>query len=369
MDETPPPKRGSHQRLRALRQNRGMARSYHGASMRDRVPSLTPGRAAAVCLLVAGVLALSLPSASHAFASQSLSGTAFGGQVVSASAQTWNNGRIALTFAGPYPSFSVVSMTDSSVSVNQSLTGLAELNATDAIRSFASFGAPGVTWSLSSSSTPQRTAVVLMAAVPVKSSGGEWESGDDSGGGNGTIGTANVSITFGLNASSTSNPWSVSYSLNVSGWPWLHPADAVGVEVRSNATSPSAYWASGGANQLTELSRAHQQPLASFVWGATAKAQYSGGSIQDSYIGSYRNLSAGGSGFLVRLEFGSVTGGYTHLSYDPWLAIVPSGASLGKLAAWVLSPTSLAVIVGGGAASVILAGLARSRRSPPESGL
>jgi hypothetical protein len=369
MLERRPADQAAHQRFRALRQNRGISRPFHGGTMRDRVPSPRAGRVAAVCLLVVGVLAINVSALPHVgSSSSSATGPAFG-ESVSASSQSWNNGRIALSFAGPYPSFTVSSLSNSMASANQTLTGLAELNTTDFIVSFASFSAPGVVWSVSSSATAQVTEITLSGRVPVISSGGEWESGDDSGGGNTTIGAANVTIVFGLNASTSPNPWSVSYTLNVSGWPWIHASDSVGVEVRSNVTAPSAYWAAGGANQLTELSRTDQRALATFTWGALAQARYSGGTVEDSSVGTYSNLSAGGSSYLVRLEFGSVTGGYSSLSYDPWLAILPSSSSLGKLAAWVLSPTSLAIIAGGGAASLVLAVLARARRTPPETGL
>jgi len=337
--------------------------------MRDRVPSPLPGRAIAAFVIAVGMVALGLtvlPTGTTAATSPSAP-TVPGG--VSSASPSWNNGRVTLSFVNDHPSFVVTSVSNRSAWVNQTLTGLAEVNVSDGILSFASFTAPGVVWNLSARSTSNATDVVLVAAVPVLASGGEWESGDDSGGGNRTIGMANVSITFGLNASNSVNPWSVSYSLNVRDWPWLHAADSVGVEVRATATSPSAYWAADGTNRLTELTRASHRPLASFVWGATAKALYSGGSSEDSSVGSYSNLTAGGSSFLVRLEFGSVTGGYTSLSYDPWLAIIPTSGPLGKLAAWILTPTSLAIIAGGGIAVLALAVLARARRSPPESGL
>lgn len=361
--------RGSHQRLRVLRQNRGMAQPHHGATMRDRVPPHRRGVAATALLIVAGVLALSLPHSPQAASGANpvplVSGTTIGGI---SPEYSWNNGRVALTFPAAQPSFSVTSLSDPSLTAAQTLTGLAELNLTDTILSFASFSSPAVSWVVTSQMGTQGTNVVLTGAVPVVASGGEWESGDDSARGNITIGVANVTITFSLNASSSSNPWGVSYSLNVSQWPWLHGADSVGVEVRSNAAAAPDYWMSSGSNRLTELSRTTNQAVAAFAWGDTAKARYSGGNSQDASIGAYQNLSSNGSTYLVRLEFGTVTGGYTSISYDPWLSIIPPG-SAGRLAAWLVTPTSLAIVAGGSAATIALAIVARARRSPPETGL
>jgi hypothetical protein len=145
--------------------------------------------------------------------------------------------------------------------------------------------------------------------------------------------------------------------------------DAVGVEVRSNTTSAADYWLPEGANRLSELSRSENATVASFVWGSTAKAVYPGGSSEDGGVGSYQNLSANGSHYLVRLEFVSVTGGYSALSYDPWLSLTPLSAAVGKAAAWILTPTSIAVIAGAASGTLVLALAASRRRSPPESEL
>lgn len=369
MNKIGPPIRGSHQRFRALRQNRGRARGLLGKTVRDRDHPLPPGRAVAILAVVLGLLAVSLPTAAWEHSSE-VAGS--GGHLASAIGSppgVWNNGRVVLTFPTNSPSFSVAPLSAPSESVTQTLGGLAEVNASDVILSFASFVAPTVDWTESSVTGAQGSDVMLTATVPVVASGGDWESGDDSGGGNVTIGEANVTVAFALNASTSSNPWSVAYTLNVTDWPWLHFADSVGVEVRSNVSSAAGYWVPQGVNQLTEVSRSSQRPLASFVWGDNATARYSGGQSEFSSVGAYSQLSANGTSSLVRLEFGSVTGGYTSLSYDPWLAIIPAGGSVAQLAAWVVTPTFLAILAGGAAGTLVLAAFARSRRLPPESDL
>jgi hypothetical protein len=211
--------------------------------------------------------------------------------------------------------------------------------------------------------------VTLQGTVPVTNYSGEWESGDDSPEPNGTNGNVSVAIAFDLNGTGSTNPWTITYSLNVSGWPWLNTSDALGVEVRSNLSTASGRWVLGGGHSLTAESASTHARLASFTWGVLARAVYSGGGEEDSNVGSYHNFSTNGASSLVRLEFGAVSGGYSALSYDPWLGIVPVHLSVGSLAAWVLTPGSWAVLGAGGAGTILLAVWTRSRRTPPESGL
>jgi hypothetical protein len=337
--------------------------------MRARVPSSRRAAAAAALLIVAGTVVLGLPSPVHSAAVRAPIHVSSKGATTAAIPNAWNNGAIALAFPTPGPSFTVSALSNQTLMAAQSLTGLAEVNATDTIVSTASFSSRNVTWSFASNAVAQGTAVVLTAAVPVRPASGEWESGDDGPDSSSTIGVANVTITFELNSSTQGNPWSLSYSLNVTGWPWLHTVDQVGVEARSNTTLPSTYWTPVGSNRLDERSRVSDQTIASFVWGASARAHYPNGSGEDSSVGSYRNLSSGGSAYLVRLEFVSVTGGYSSLSYDPWLSLVPPGGSPSRLTAWVLTPASIAVVGGAAIGTVALGVVARSRRLPPETDL
>lgn len=286
-----------------------------------------------------------------------------------------SNGWVDLSFPTTGPSFTLTSVTNQSLTVLQSLTGLAEVTNTDKIVSFARFDAPNTTWSTTLGAEAGATSLVLAADVPVVASTGDWESGD---GGNESrpavpvdAPLVSVAITFRLNDSQGLSPSTVSYSLNVTGWPWVNATtDAVGLQVRSNLTLGVGYWQPAGNYSLMGVAVGTRTPLASFAWGASASAQYPVGSPQEGGVGAYRNLSADNSSSLVRLEFISVQGGYSALAYDPWLEVFAPPAKLASaLEAWVVTPTALAALGAGGALAVLFAGLARSRRVPPEHGL
>jgi hypothetical protein len=347
-----------------------MERGPVGETVRVRVPSGRESAPWAGALVVVAVVSLCLLPSVGAGNVTSAPSVARGDLVPAGpSPWSWNNGVLQLSFSGASPAFTVTALQNQSVTATQTLSGLAELNANDSILSFASFTASRVAWSFSANTSGSAPAIVLSASVPVFSSAGEWESGDGAEDDNGPIGAANVSISFALNSSVSANPWSLSYTLNVSHWPWLHAADSVGVEVRSNATAASDYWVPHGSNRLDERSRAANQSIASFAWGSSTVARYPGGRSEDGGVGSYRNFSANGSHYLVRLEFVSVSGGYTALSYDPWIALTPATPNAQGLTAWALSPTSGAILAGAGAGTLALALVVARRRVRPESDL
>jgi hypothetical protein len=64
------------------------------------------------------------------------------------------------------------------------------------------------------------------------------------------------------------------------------------------------------------------------------------------------------------LLFGSVTGGYRSLSYDPWLALNPDAFHSG-LAAWLVTPEGLAALALGAGIVLALAVIAHRRRLEP----
>ncbi len=290
--------------------------------------------------------------------------------VSSAAGLSWTNGLLRLGFANNSPAYTLESATNASVTVRQTLIGLAEVSAEGQIESFASFFQAGVNWSLTPTVGPTATSIVLAATVPVSASGGAWESGDDSNSSSTVIGNVSTQVRFAFNDSGGSAPGTLAYSLNITGWPWLDSTDSLGVEVRSNVSSTLGYWQATGSDAVTEISRTTQAPVASFVWGATAVAQYPrGGAESDSSVSAYRNFSRNDSNSLVRLSFGSVPGNYSSLSYDPWLEILAPGKVGSAVAAIILNPLSVSAIAVGTAVSLGLAYVARRRRTPPEAGL
>ncbi len=282
---------------------------------------------------------------------------------------SWSNGVVLLSFPRDAPAYSLSSVADPSVVVNQSLSALAEVSPIGRIVSFASFSHSGTLWSLDPIVGTNATTVALTATVPVVNSSGEWESGDDGGSNVTTLGNATAVVRFTLNDSSGPQPSTVSYSLNVTSWPWLNASDSLGVEVRTNLTSAVGYWQASGSNSLTGVSRSSQSPIAAFTWESSAVAHYQGGGEDDSSVSSYHNFSGNYSSSLVRLSFGAVPGNYSSLSYDPWLEVLsPVGFAQG-LATVVLTPLSLSALALGGAVVAGLAYVARRRRTPPEEGL
>ena len=281
---------------------------------------------------------------------------------------SWSNGVVTVAFSSTAPSFSLAALADPTDRVNQTIAGVAEIDTTGAIVAFAAFESPNASWLLTDRSTPAGTDVALNGTVPVINFSGEWESGDTGSPSNESVGTVNVSFVFLLNASAAVDPWTVEYALNVSGWPWANTSDALGLDVRSSLPTSADRWVANGPSGLAAEHGASHARFANYLWNPTAQI-FSGGGQQASPVGSYTNFSGGGSSSLVRLEFGSVVGGYPEVSYDPWLGLVPVAGPVAQLAALVLNPTSLAILGAGAIGTAVLAIWTRSRRTPPESGL
>ncbi len=283
----------------------------------------------------------------------------------------WTNGQVELTFPTPAPRFLLTSATNSSLSSNETLVGLAEIGARGGMLSFAPFLGNGTRWSFSNTSNATGVRVTLSGAVAPVPTSGEWESGDSAGVADAGLGTAQVTLRFYLNASTRTGAGSVSYDLSVSDWPWIHANDSLGVEVRSTATPATQRWRVSGTNGLDGFAASGPVPTARFSWGAQATATYASGAQEDSSVGAYRNVS-NPAGFLVRLEFASITGGYHALSYDPTLSLnLPTLPFAGPapLPAWVVTTTSLEVIGGATGLCGALALVLRGRRRPPEEDL
>lgn len=328
-------------------------------------------RRAGAGLLVVSLLALGILS-SAAMAVPSHGRVTSGSPFVPAqgSPRTWSNGKVTLDFPWDRPTFSLAAVNNSTMVVNQSLTQIAEIAPNRTIVSVASLSNGPSPWQFAAVSTPSSTTVNVSAMVAVFPGGGEWESGDDSTNYSRAVGFANVTFTFVLNASTAANPYGLEYDLAITGWPWAQSTDTLGVEVRSNASYANGIWKANGLQALSEVSLGSGRAIADFNWAGAATAYYTGGSHEDSSIGSYQNLSNGGQDYLIRLEFAAVTGGYTSLAYDPTIAFVVPGPPVPSIVpAWVLTQSSLEILGGGAGLCLGLAILARVRRTPPDSGL
>ena len=276
------------------------------------------------------------------------------------------NGDVSVSFPTAAPSFVLTSATNGSARLLQTLQGLAEVNRSGQIVSYAPFLGSGARWNGSSSAGPTFSSIALHGTAAARVASGAWDSSDDaSEEGNGSLGTVNVSLVFTLNDSSGPSPTTVGYTLNVSGWPWLHANDSLGVEVVTNASGPAGSWQASGASAIVERSTDSGATLATFAWGTFATARYPDGQQNTSSVGAYHNASTGGQGSLVRLDFGSVSGGYRSLEYDPWLTLAVPGPLSSIVPAWILSTDGIVAIATGSAVSVALAAVAVYRRRPP----
>ncbi len=336
--------------------------------MRARSPRGGPWRALALTLLVGGLVLAAVPL-SHTLGAVRGGNTPLSSSATAGAAYSWTNGLVRLSFPTVAPAYSLQSVANPSVRVNQSLTGLAEVSPDGEIVAMAAFASNQTRWTLVPTAGPSGTTVTLSASVPVIPSSGEWESGD---GGNGTapaVGNVTTRITFqGTNASGA-NPQTVAYTLNLTTWPWLSQYDSLGIEVRSNLSTQFGFWQLAGTNGLDGISRASGAAAVSFTWGASALTAYPNNHTEDSQVDAYHNLTGNDSSSLVRLNFTAVPGNYSRLSYDPWLEILSPGKLGSALAAIVLTPFSLAALFAGAAVVGALAVVARRRRTPPEAGL
>ena len=336
--------------------------------MGGRSPRLGPWRVVALALLVGGLVLAAVPL-SHAAGPTRGGNARLSTSVTGGGAYSWTNGLVRLSFPTVSPAYSLESVANPSVRVNQSLTGLAEVSPDGEIVAMASFTSTQTQWTLVNSTGSSGTTVTLSASVPVVPSSGEWESGD---GGNETaapVGNVAARITFQCANASGAAPQTVAYSLNLTTWPWLSQYDSLGMEVRSNLTTQFGFWQLAGTNGLDGISRASGAAAVSFTWGASALTAYKGNRTEDSQVDAYHNLTGNDSSSLVRLNFTAVPGNYSRLSYDPWLEILSPGKVGPTLAAIVLTPFSLVALLTGAAVVGALAVVARRRRTPPEAGL
>ncbi|MCI4353677.1 MAG: hypothetical protein L3K14_09925 [Thermoplasmata archaeon] len=274
---------------------------------------------------------------------------------------SWSNGLLKIDFLGPGPVFTVQSLADSRVSMGQTLSGLAEVNSTGIVVALASFASPSVAWSFQSRPTANGIAVAMASNLSVARAHGDWEEGDDANeNGTGNVGMTHATIQFYINSSSSISARTVAYTLSVTGWPWSHRADYIGLQVNSSASQNGALWKPTSLTSIAEVSGS--TTIATFQWGTGARVSYSDGTSGLSVIEADQNQSRWTSQSFVRLDFGSVTGGYSSLEYDPWITLNPSAF---KALAWVFTPATLETSAGALAVVAILAAVATVRKRRP----
>ncbi len=215
---------------------------------------------------------------------------------------------------------------------------------------------------------PSVTEIWSNASLPVLGANGAWES---EGGLNETedgFGSAHVSIIFFLNGSGSEDANSVRFTVNVTHWPWANLTDTLGLEMTSFAANSTALAPGAFANQVIEVRNATTATVATLTWDPEAVVRYTGGIGNTSTVRSYPTLGYLGLNSTIRLDFGSVSGGYYELSYDPTvqLNLVAFRPTL-SLPAWQWSEQSVVVLGATRSLVGLLALVAWRNRGQPTS--
>lgn len=336
---------------------------------------MTATRRVVAIALVVGILVLTVLTAGTSTPRSAFSTDAGGTLPATSGAYSLTNGKVAAVFPSPSPAFTLTAVTNSTVELTQTVSGLAEISPRGQIVASASFTSSAVRWRAEYANDSQGSSVNLSAAVPVQVSSGTWGCGCGMvGPANSSLGSVNVSVVFSLNVSSGPAPATVGFGLRLTSWPWQRAMDSLGIAVQTNATGSSGTWTKNGTNSLAEKSSTVGGTLAEFSWGSSATARSSSGQGSRCAVASLYNISSDGMDALVSLEFGS-SASYQSLWYDPWLnlgvpgSVIPPIPSAHALAAWAVSPEGIAAMGAGVVVSVVLAGAAIRRRRPPGSDL
>ncbi len=286
-----------------------------------------------------------------------------------ASPWVWDNGVVRLTFPNPVPSFSIQSDLNASLSTRHILTGVAEISPSDNATAFAPFDQSGANWRFASVQNASATTIWMNATLQVLGAAGAWESLDDVSEQEGGYGTAQVALSFYLNASTGPDPSSVRFAVNVTHWPWANASDSIGFGFVDVAVPGALIRPGASPNTLLEVRTQDAATLSTLTWASQATVHYRTGGDGSSLVGTYRAIAANGTNSTVHLEFGAVTGGYSALSFDPYIQLNLSALSPPlPLPAWLWTPESLGIIGLAGAVTFAMAVLAvrsRARAAPP----
>lgn len=341
--------------------------------MAPRGSGWTPSRIATVALvaLMLASTVLWVPVAPNHFRERTTALPGASATTALVSPNVWDNGRVRLVFPNPFPAFSVQSDQNPNLSSAHVLTGVAELTPSGNVTTYASFGGQYANWGFSSLQGPNATMIWMNATLHVFGASGSWESSDDVSEYSDANGTARVVLTFYLNGSSSPDPAAVRFTVNVTKWPWANASDSLGFGFVAVAVAGSRIVPGTVPNSLDEVSVTNHSTLATLSWASNATVRYRAGAGDTSSVGTYQAFAANGTNSTVHLRFGAVSGGYSDLSFDPWirLNLTAFRAILSPpLPAWVFTTSTLETL---GLATVVVVALAavasrsRSRDPPP----
>ena len=274
----------------------------------------------------------------------------------------------------------------------------AEVTATGTVVALGAFGFDGA-GSVTVTSTPREINVTdsivgkVTNAIGVNSSNGDpngatpqWTPTDLPGSGGPTtwgpggevLGNITIRIVFHFENGSANGTPRVKFDVAVYGWPWVSSRDALGLAVESEA-----YALPGGAHfnytasndTITQQWNSNDSTISSLAFGPTANT--TGSSPTELDVTDQVGLFPSGAtptlaGALLTF---SGAGGYSNMSYDPWVEFGPHGAipisPVPRAAPGPLPSLPVLVALGGAlAGGLLLSVYARqARRRPNEDGL
>ena len=217
---------------------------------------------------------------------------------------------------------------------------VAEISPTGALVRLASPLAP-VTTLVNLTQLPGEVILSTLETLNVTNASGTWSPNDTwSGTGaqwnvsNTTVGTTTIGVTFylfnssaGAEANTTENTsLSVEFGFAVGPWPWLSSTDSLGFGLESRGAEGSHFVYNQPSRTLQEEWNSTNYTFASIVFGTGAEIEYPNESLSEATVseqaGVY-NAGTPGRESVVLVTFGGVTGGYSFVSYDPWVVFSP----------------------------------------------
>lgn len=251
-----------------------------------------------------------------------------------------------------YQGFGEVNLTESSTGVNA--TDVMVGNVTTAIGLNANSGEPN-------GQTPLWT--------PGDASG--WNGSTIWGNGARVLGRTTITAVFHFNTEGGGASNRVEFDVSVSGWPWVNASDQLGLEIVASAEVGTYFVYSAAADTITEEWVANGSAAASLVFGPTANA--TGPGTSTLAVGDQVGLYPAGSqpDLAYALLAFEGAGGYSNLTYDPWIVFGPAAGLLGPIPGPTSGATLPLLAVGIIAAVAVALGFVsyRARRRPADEGL
>lgn len=184
--------------------------------------------------------------------------------------------------------------------------------------------------------------------------------------GNQILGLSTLTVVFHFSNESGNTSDRVEFAVSVTGWPWVSANDVLGIELGATAETATYFAYSTATSTLSEMWDASGAVATNLTFGPVANT--TGGSASELKVTEQVALQPGGptpTVASVLLTFNG-PGGYSNLTYDPWIIFGPSEARTIVAAATlpILAVGAIVVAVGG------LGWVAyRARRKPIEEGL